>query len=282
MKKIIFFCIYLKNGEIVFDLEEIKGWKKLLDEGEIDEVTYNKEINRLRQKNEKRKKSKKIKNIDFFNICFKLIIIFIFFAVAIWLYNINNVKKNIEVVQSLNNIRAPIQTKASGSTTKNIYGKKVDINFVAKYSISGRVVNTHNYYGYNMENQLSPKDVGISWGVLASESNYKKIRWSSTGNRFLYWHSDDGKWLQEMGGTNALSEYYSNNHLIPSDNKVKKLINGIKEDEFIRIEGYLVNIYCKENNGRYFTWNTSDSRSDTGDGACEIIYVTNITWLKTE
>ncbi len=27
-------------------------------------------------------------------------------------------------------------------------------------------------------------------------------------------------------------------------------------------------------------WNSSTSRTDTGDGACEIIYVTDVKWLK--
>ncbi|MGN1269949.1 MAG: hypothetical protein ACI4UU_03685 [Clostridia bacterium] len=37
----------------MFNLEEIKAWKYLLDAGEIDEITYNEEINKLKLKDEK-------------------------------------------------------------------------------------------------------------------------------------------------------------------------------------------------------------------------------------
>ena len=85
-----------------------------------------------------------------------------------------------------------------------------------------------------------------------------------------------------MGGTNKITEFCSNNHLIPCDNKNKKLMDSIKEGDFVRIEGYLVNVYCKKSDESYFNWNTSTSRNDTGNGACEIVYVTNITWLEKE
>ena len=43
----------------MFNLEEeIKAWKYLLDIGEIDEITYNEEINKLKLKDEKRKNHK--------------------------------------------------------------------------------------------------------------------------------------------------------------------------------------------------------------------------------
>lgn len=267
----------------MFNLEEeIKAWKYLLDTGEIDEITYNEEINKLKLKDEKRKNHKKI---DIFNLLKNFLKIFMFLIVCmtlVWIYKTNNVSKNIEYVKSLSNIPKPSQIKTSGNITKIINGSNVEINYVAKYSISGRVVDVQNYYGYDIRNNLSPKDIGISWGFLANEKNHRKVTWSSAGNRYLSWYSSDGMWINEMGGTNKITEYCSNNHLIPSDNKNKKLIDSIKEGDFVRIEGYLVNVYCKKSDGSYFNWNTSTSRNDTGNGACEIVYVTNITWLEKE
>ena len=77
-------------------------------------------------------------------------------------------------------------------------------------------------------------------------------------------------------------ENCTNNHLIPSDNKTRKLVDYIKEGEFVNIEGYLVNIKVIGKNGSYFVWDTSTNRSDSGNGACETIYVTNVVWLKEE
>ncbi len=84
----------------------------------------------------------------------------------------------------------------------------------------------------------------------------------------------------ENGGKSIIDGQSSNNHLIPNDDAVREKIHNIKEGDYVRIEGYLVNIYGQKNDGHYFKWNTSTTRSDTGNGACEIIYVTNVVWLQ--
>jgi hypothetical protein len=42
-------------------------------------------------------------------------------------------------------------------------------------------------------------------------------------------------------------------------------------NDLVELEGYLV--YVKGDN---FTWNSSLTRNDTGDGACEVLYVEKI------
>ena len=54
----------------------------------------------------------------------------------------------------------------------------------------------------------------------------------------------------------------------------------------VRIEGKLVNVKAKliSPGGRFdspeYSWNSSTSRTDSGAGACEVIYVEGITILK--
>lgn len=266
----------------MFDLEkEINVLKCMLDAGEIDEITYNKQVDELRRKDLIRKKYKKRDVSELIKNFCKIFIFLIFCILVICIYKNNNVTKNVEY-QSSSNISKPIQKKTSGGTTKIINGNNVEINYVAEYTISGRVVNVRNYYGYDIIDKLSPRDVGLSWGFLAKDKNHKKLNWYSAKSRFLTWSCSDGEWIKEIGGKNKIQECHSNNHLIPSDNKIEKLIYSIKEGDFIRIEGYLVNVYCEKSDRSYFKWNTSTSRKDSGNGACEIIYVTNITWLEKD
>jgi hypothetical protein len=243
------------------------------------------ENNRFKTKYENGKNNKKF-NISYILILLFKILIFLLICKAILsIFNdnkVNNVSENIEYVKSLYNIPNPSQIQTSGTITKIINGLNVEINYVAKYSITGRVVDVQNYYSSNIGDILSPKDVGISWGFLANENNHSKVRWSSMGNRYLSWYSNDGEWINTMGGVNKIAEYCSNNHLIPNDNRNKGLIDDIKEGDFVRIEGYLVNVRCKNSNGSYFYWNTSTSRTDSGEGDCEVLCVNNVTWLKTE
>jgi hypothetical protein len=47
------------------------------------------------------------------------------------------------------------------------------------------------------------------------------------------------------------------------------LIQGLRVGQIVTLDGYLVNATGPE--GR--TWNSSLTRDDTGNGACELIYV---------
>lgn len=228
---------------------------------------------------EKRKNNKEVEWFYFWKKISNIITYFIICIILIWIYKTISVTKNVEYV-SLNNLPKPKQVGTSENISKVINGWDVKINYVAEYKVAGRVVDVQDYYGYDLQNKLSPRDVGLTWGELAKEKNHTKLTWSSLGNRYLSWSTSDREWLNEIGGTSRITECYSNNHLIPSDDKNKKLINKIKEGDFVRIEGYLVNIYSKKSDGSYFYWNTSTSRSDSGDGACEVIYVTNVVWLE--
>lgn len=181
---------------------------------------------------------------------------------------------------NLNNIPAPVQTGTSGGTSKVINDGTANISYVANYVINGRVVDTQNYSSSGIENKLAPKDVGLAWGFLSTDESQEKITWSSWGDRFLNWRVKDDDWYKSVGGKVAMTSNHSNNHLIPSSNEIERKIQTIKKGDYVQIEGYLVDIKWTGSNGRYFYWNTSTSRSDDGSGACEIIYVTDITWLR--
>ena len=72
---------------------------------------------------------------------------------------------------------------------------------------------------------------------------------------------------------------WSNNHLIPCDENIKRLLNEVKYDDCIRIEGYFVEVVVNDHGQKYLPWRSSLVRTDH---RCEIIYVTNITWLEEE
>lgn len=262
----------------MFNVEKEKeALKRALIRGEIDEGTYQRELQMLQLQLEFKKNNINKPNFSsfIFPICIVLIIIvfFLFFTNFF-------VKKEYKNVATLNNFSNPIQSNTSGSTMKIVDGEYINISFIASYDIQGRVVDVQNYFEYTTQNKLSPRDIGIVWGNLVKDSYNEKITWSSSGNRFLNWHVNDGAWLSSIGGRSYINLHFSNNHLIPSNDDIKLLIKKIKKDDFIQIKGYLVNVNYTTDNGGYVYWNSSTSRSDTGNGACEVIYVTDIKWLK--
>ena len=56
-------------------------------------------------------------------------------------------------------------------------------------------------------------------------------------------------------------------------------IKSIREGNYVRIEGYLISVTYTRNGGKgYFT--SSTSREDERLGACEVIYVTDVVFLR--
>jgi hypothetical protein len=63
----------------------------------------------------------------------------------------------------------------------------------------------------------------------------------------------------------------SNNHLISDDDYIRDRVRDVSIGDQIRVSGYLAS-YSSEAGGKR---GTSTTRTDTGDGACETVYVEN-------
>jgi hypothetical protein len=64
-------------------------------------------------------------------------------------------------------------------------------------------------------------------------------------------------------------EQLSNNHLISNDETVRDQVKDIAIGDQIRVRGYLSSYGSAEGGKR----GTSTTRTDTGDGACETVFV---------
>ena len=169
----------------------------------------------------------------------------------------------------------PEQTEASGSDTKTVDGYGVLITFKYSYKVDALVVHTKPYNGSELSDKLSPVDLGLAWGSVAANNKKIDFHWSQSG-RWLYWEVNSVSELAPVGGTDAVHSQFSNNHIIPATSSVKDKVKKIREGDHVKLEGYLVDIYAENSDGAWFEWNSSTSREDTGDGACEVFYVTDI------
>lgn len=260
--------------------KEKKYWKDLLEAQEIDRETYNKQIEKIDLRynfNDTHKIKDKVK----INKKKKILILIFFVCIIIFIYfKFLYIDESNYIVSDIGNLKDPIQNVTTGGTSKVISDIDVKIDYLASYIIEGRVVKTFSYVPLTMQNRISPKDVGLTWGFLAQDEYNNKIEWKASGNRFLNWRIEDGNWYREVIGESNFQEHVSNNHLIASNTEIENLIGKIKEGDYIKITGYLVNVHYERADGYKYYWNSSLSRKDTGEGACELIYVTDINWLK--
>lgn len=133
----------------------------------------------------------------------------------------------------------------------------------AAYDIEAEVVRTRRYVR-GRGRHLVPYDVGVVWGPMTNEELLEGTRWSQ-GSRFLSWRTDDPR-IQEFG------RYIANMHLVASTPAIRRQIARLDPGDVIHMTGYLVRITADDG----FVWNTSLSREDEGNGACELMWVSTI------
>ena len=138
----------------------------------------------------------------------------------------------------------------------------VEISPQAGYDIEARVLSAEHYL-MDAGANLAPVDLAVGWGPMSDTAvlNHFKV---DQGARFYTIYPDDNA----LDITTAL-QHSANMHLIPASGDVKHQLKKIKAGNIVHLRGYLVNISRSDG----FYWHSSLNRNDTGDGACELMYV---------
>ena len=157
----------------------------------------------------------------------------------------------------------PIQTSTG---TADIQFDGFTLTPLAEYSIKARVLSTEDY-SMGTEAELSPTDLALGWGPMSDEAVLSKIK-ITQGNRFFYWHVDEFPVPQR-----EIEIHAANTHIIPANDTIRRQLSNIRPGQIVSIKGQLVE--AKRADGWH--WRSSLTRDDTGAGACEVVYVTELT-----
>jgi hypothetical protein len=146
---------------------------------------------------------------------------------------------------------------------------------LARYDIKALVVSSHDantwwdYIHKQVGDFINVTDLCVVWGNDATTGIYREMSFSNSE-----WSCDfslDGPRAEQLFKTDGLS----NNHILSDDPHTVKALRSLRIGDQIRIKGYLVN-YANSGRAPNDYRNTSLTRLDVGDGACEIIYVTDL------
>ncbi len=168
----------------------------------------------------------------------------------------------------------PVQKNTSLFTTAiSVPGGSATLSSDTTYTISAKVEGARAYD--DMIADLVPNDLLLAWGDMAHSDINSKLVWEQGDRRGQVSGSLGG-----AGGVDLSADYVirhvSNNHLIASTDHIEQAIKNIKAGDTVRIDGRLVDVRIARSDGRVVTVNTSKTRTDQGDGACEIIYVEHL------
>ncbi len=138
-----------------------------------------------------------------------------------------------------------------------------NITGLAKFRIKAKVLSKKNYYT-GREADISPTDLALGWGNMSDESILDEIKISQSG-RFYRWHVESFPIPRR-----EIETHSANMHLIPISDSVKSSIDKARQGDIVEISGDLVEIVSSSDSWR---WKSSQTRDDTGSGACELILV---------
>lgn len=152
-------------------------------------------------------------------------------------------------------------------------GETYEVQPVAEYDIAGLVV-SHNdptswWDVYHDETSVDTKDLGLIWGPNLRSDDFHRVKfWNVSWTVNCRWPA---------GVTFHLGAI-SNNHLVTPHEHVRDAIAGVRVGDQVRLRGLLVNYAPRSQPGRWR--NTSTTRADTGNGACEVVCVEELQVLK--
>jgi len=139
----------------------------------------------------------------------------------------------------------------------------------AEYEVRALVLSSEEY-SHDRASALSPIDLALGWGVAATPECFEKISFRQSG-----------RWYHDSWGAGATSltsaevaHSSANTHIIPSngDAWLRRRLLGLGRGDAVRLKGYLVRVTGADG----YKWRSSSSRTDSGDGSCEILYVTEL------
>ncbi|MDP3420988.1 MAG: hypothetical protein Q8S10_08700 [Thiobacillus sp.] len=142
-----------------------------------------------------------------------------------------------------------------------------DIKSAAEFSLEARVLATETYRR-GREAELSPIDLALGWGPMSDNAVLDRLK-ISQGNRFYFYRWSDRPPIPPSD----IVENSANMHMIPATDEIRRRLDKVRVGQVVALRGYLVRVQSPDG----WRWNSSMTRRDTGNGACEVVWVKDLT-----
>ena len=133
------------------------------------------------------------------------------------------------------------------------------------FSIEARVLSTERYR-FDRQADLSPVDLVLGWGPMSDTAVLSNVEISQSG-RFYFWHVDHFPVSRREIETNS-----ANMHMVPATRSIERALTSVRPGQLIKLSGYLIEARAADG----WSWRSSLTREDTGAGACELVWITDL------
>lgn len=191
-------------------------------------------------------------------------------------WNRNDIPGEIDYVPALAD--EPRQTRTGKQPFDVTFnGLNYEVQPEYDYDITGMVVSYRHHHDGNSrmhalaKDHLNMLDVCVVWGDNPANERLNKISFWNGLFTCNVKTRDQQAW--DAFDMNQLS----NNHLLSDDEFTRRHVKKIRVGDQVRVRGYLASYVSPGGSTR----GTSTTRTDTGDGACETIYVETFQIVQT-
>jgi hypothetical protein len=176
-------------------------------------------------------------------------------------------------------LQDPVQTKGDVPAPFEVTRKGITytVTRLFSYELWGMIVSYHHSASFidishkQWKDYLNTKDICVIWGRNVETGVYERM--SFKNRDFTCFYSFPDRETGELFSENCLS----NNHLLPADPLVADAVLKARKGDQVRFKGWLVSYGIK---GSPYSRGSSTVRNDRGNGACEVVYVTEFEVLR--
>jgi hypothetical protein len=140
---------------------------------------------------------------------------------------------------------------------------------LARFSIDARVLH-REIYRYDRGSKLVPVDLALGWGPMSDQHVLDQLSISQS-MRFYWYHWEHQPPIPEPD----IISHSTNVHVIPSTREIAPRCRSLRAGALVHLAGDLV----EASGPGISSWRSSLSRTDTGNGACELMWVTEMSIL---
>jgi hypothetical protein len=134
---------------------------------------------------------------------------------------------------------------------------------LARFALDARLLHSR-IYRFDPGARLVPIDLAVGWGPMSDEQVLDRLHITQSMRFFWYEYRDPPPIPKDQ-----IISHATNIHIIPSTPELAASCKSLRGGALVHLSGELV----EATGPGIATWRSSLSRTDTGNGACELLYL---------
>ena len=143
---------------------------------------------------------------------------------------------------------------------------------LARFDLDARLLHSR-VYRFDPGARLVPIDLAVGWGPMSDQKVLDRLHITQSMRFFWYRYQDPPPIPKDQ-----IINHATNIHIIPSTPELAASCKSLRWGALVHLSGELV-----EATGPHIgTWRSSLSRTDSGNGACELLYLQKMELLSAD